>query len=207
MVREYFKKWNQSKYRVLMIKTVLYFHGFASSSDSKKAKVFKKYISSLNKSIKVIVPDLNNNFKDAVEEINQLIKTNQKPFAFVGSSLGGYYAAYFSSLNKAKAVLINPATPPLKGFDIYLGNNTNYSTGEEFTLTKKDIQFLRSISIKSYDNHKNTIVLVESGDEVLDYIDAYAYFNGSHIEIEFGGNHSYESLEKNLEKIRYFLEI
>ena len=37
MVREHFKKWNQSKYRVLMIKTVLYFHGFASSSDSKKA--------------------------------------------------------------------------------------------------------------------------------------------------------------------------
>ena len=190
-----------------MIKTVLYFHGFASSSDSKKAKVFKKYISSLNKRIKVIVPDLNNNFKDAVEEINQLIKTNQKPVAFVGSSLGGYYAAYFSSLNKAKAVLINPATPPLKGFDIYLGNNTNYSTGEEFTLTKKDIQFLRSISFKLYDNHKNTIVLLESGDEVLDYIDAYAYFNGSHVEIEFGGNHSYESLEKNLDKIRYFLEI
>ena len=67
MVGEHFKNWNQSKYRVLMIKTVLYFHGFASSSDSKKAKVFKKYISSLNKSIKVIVPDLNNNFKDAVE--------------------------------------------------------------------------------------------------------------------------------------------
>ena len=207
MVREHFKKWNQSKYRVLMIKTVLYFHGFASSSDSKKAKVFKKYISSLNKSIKVIVPDLNNNFKDAVEEINQLIKTNQKPVAFVGSSLGGYYAAYFSSLNKAKAVLINPATPPLKGFDMYLGKNINYSTGEKFTLTKKDIQFLRSISFKSYDNHKNTIVLVESGDEVLDYIDAYNYFKGSHVEIEFGGNHSYESLQKNLEKIRYFLEI
>ena len=207
MVREHFKKWNQSKYRVLMIKTVLYFHGFASSSDSKKAKVFKKYISSLNKSIKVIVPDLNNNFKDAVEEINQLIKTNQKPVAFVGSSLGGYYAAYFSSLNKAKAVLINPATPPLKGFDMYLGKNINYSTGEKFTLTKKDIQFLRSISFKSYGNHKNTIVLVESGDEVLDYIDAYTYFKGSHVEIEFGGNHSYESLQKNLEKIRYFLEI
>ena len=207
MVGEYFKNRNQSKYKVLMIKTVLYFHGFASSSDSNKANVFKKYISSLNKSIRVIVPDLNNNFKDAVEEINQLIKTNQKPFAFVGSSLGGYYAAYFSSLNKAKAVLINPATPPLKGFDMYLGKNTNYSTGEKFTLTKEDIQFLRSISFKSYDNHKNTIVLVESGDEVLNYIDAYSYFKGSHVEIEFGGNHSYESLEKNLEKIRYFLEI
>ena len=47
-------------------------------------------------------------------------------------------------------------------------------------------------------------MLVESGDEVLDYIDAYAYFKGSHVEIEFGGNHSYESLEKNLEKNKIF---
>jgi predicted esterase YcpF (UPF0227 family) len=49
--------------------------------------------------------------------------------------------------------------------------------------------------------------LVESGDEVLDYIDAYSYFKGSDIDIFFGGNHSYESLEKNLRKIKDFLEI
>ncbi len=48
---------------------------------------------------------------------------------------------------------------------------------------------------------------MELGDEVLNYIDVYLYFNGSHIDIIFGGTHSYESLEKNLEKISNFLEI
>ena len=190
-----------------MIKTILYFHGFASSSDSNKAKLFKKYISSLKNDVEVIVPDLNNNFQNAVEEINNLIESSQKPIAFIGSSLGGYYAAYFSSLQKTRAVLINPATPPLKGFDTYLGKNENYSTGQKFNLTKSDIRFVRSISFKSYENQRNTLVLLESGDEVLNYLDAYSYFKGSNIEVFFGGSHSYESLEKKLEKIRYFLEI
>ena len=190
-----------------MIKTIFYFHGFASSSKSDKAKLFKKYISSLKKDIKVIVPNLNNNFRLAIDEINKLISSNKKPMAFVGSSLGGYYASYFSSLHETKAILINPAIPPLKGFDIYLGENENYVTGEKFNLTKDDMSFIRSISFKKYCNKNNTLVLLESGDEVLNYIETCSYFMGSSIDIAFGGSHSYESLDKNLKKISLFLEI
>ena len=39
-----------------MAKTILYFHGFASSSDSKKAEILKKYISSFAKKTKLIIP-------------------------------------------------------------------------------------------------------------------------------------------------------
>jgi len=158
-----------------MIKTILYFHGFASSSDSNKAKLFKKYISSLKNDVEVIVPDLNNNFQNAVEEINNLIESSQKPIAFIGSSLGGYYALYFSQKLQTKAILINPAIPPLDGFDIYLGENKNYSTGKKFILTKNDIKFIRSISHKKFKNHDNTLVLLESGDETLNYSKSISY--------------------------------
>ena len=190
-----------------MAKTILYFHGFASSSDSEKAEILKKYISSFAKKTKLIIPDLNNNFQKAIKEIKQLIQSNEKPIAFMGSSLGGYYAAYFSSLYKSKAILINPAIPPLKGFDIYLGENENYSTGEKFNLTKEDIKFIRSISYKKYNNSKKTLILVESEDEVLNYIETSSYFQGCYINITFGGNHSYTSLKEKLEKIRFFLDI
>ena len=189
-----------------MIKTIIYFHGFASSSDSNKAKIFKKYISSLKNNIELIVPDLNNNFKEAIIQIKQIIKSNQKPIAFMGSSLGGYYAAYFSSKYNSKAVLINPAIPPLEGFDAYLGKNQNYSTGENFILKKEDIKFIRTLSYKKYNNQKNTLLLLESGDEVLNYIKTLSYFKGCHADIIFGGSHSYESLDNKLEKIRSFLE-
>ena len=38
-----------------MVKTILYFHGFASSSDSDKAKIIKSYISKISKKIKYLL--------------------------------------------------------------------------------------------------------------------------------------------------------
>ena len=106
-----------------MVKTILYFHGFASSSDSDKAKIIKSYISKISKKIKIFTPDLSNNFKEANNQITKLIDENEKDFVFMGSSLGGYYANFFGSINKSKVILINPAIAPLKGFEEYLGEN------------------------------------------------------------------------------------
>ena len=102
-----------------MSKTILYFHGFASSSDSNKAKIISSYISKISSNTKIIIPDLNNNFQKAISQIELLIKNNDKPISFIGSSLGGYFAAYFADIYNAKAILVNPAIPPLRGFDDY----------------------------------------------------------------------------------------
>ena len=190
-----------------MSKTILYFHGFASSSDSNKAIVLKNYFSRNYKHSEIVIPDLNNNFKKAVGQINKLVDDAKNPIVFMGSSLGGYYAAFFSSKLKTKSVLINPAIPPLKDFEIYLGENKNYSTGEKFIITKDDIQYLRKFSYKKYPNAQNTYVLLESGDEVLNYKDTAKYFSGSYIDVIYGGTHSYESIDKKLENIVNFIEI
>ena len=190
-----------------MVKTILYFHGFASSSDSEKARIIKSHISKISKKIKIFTPDLSNNFKEANNQITKLIDENEKDFVFMGSSLGGYYANFFGNINNSKVILINPAIPPLKGFEEYLGENENYSTGEKFIITREDIKFLRSLRVKKFNNQKNTLVLLESGDEVLDYIETAKHFHGSSIDITFGGSHSYESVTNKLEKIVKFLEI
>lgn len=190
-----------------MIKTILYFHGFASSSNSDKAKIIKNYIKKISKKIKIFIPDLSNNFNEASIQINQLIKNNEKNFVFMGSSLGGYYANYYASISNSKAILINPAIPPLSGFEEYIGENENYSTGEKFTISENDINFIKSLKVEKFKNHENTLILLESGDEVLHYIDTIKYFKGSNIDITFGGCHSYESIEKKLQKIKDFLKI
>ena len=190
-----------------MSKTILYFHGFASSSDSNKAKIISSYISKISSNTKIIIPDLNNNFQKAISQIELLIKNNDKPISFIGSSLGGYFAAYFADIYNAKAILVNPAIPPLRGFDDYLGENKNYSTGEKFNIKKEDIKFLRGLSKKEYINKENTLILMESGDEVLPYKETSEYFKGCYIDIVFGGSHSYESMEKKLKKISDFLNI
>ena len=190
-----------------MNRTVLYFHGFASSSNSNKAKVLKKYISKNYKSAEIIIPDLDNNFKLAVSQIHILINRAKYPIVFVGSSLGGYYASYFSTKLKTKSVLINPAIPPLKDFEIYLGENENYITGKKFTITPEDIRYIRKMSYKKYTNAENTYVLLESGDEVLKYKETAKYFSGSYLDIIYGGSHSYESLDEKLKNIVNFIGI
>ena len=187
---------------------ILYFHGFASSSKSYKVKILKKFFSNEITNAKIIAPDLSNNFSETIFQIEKLIERYSKfEICLMGSSLGGYYASYFATKLKAKAVLINPAIYPLEGFDIYIGKNKNFSTGEEFYITDEDIKYLRTISYKKYKNQRNTLILLESNDEVLSYKNTCSYYYGSNIDITFGGDHSYISLSKKLNKIRYFLNI
>lgn len=190
-----------------MNKTILYFHGFKSSSDSTKAKNLKKFIKKNTKNTLIKVPNLNDNFENAFNEINKIIESCNNDIVFMGSSLGGYYATYFSQLLKTKAVLINPAIAPLKGFDMNLGENENYATGNKFIINKDDITFLRSLSFKKLSNLENMMVLIESDDEILPFNKTSSYFSSAHIDVTFGGDHSYQSLSSKYIKIKKFLNL
>ena len=190
-----------------MNNTILYFHGFKSSSDSTKAKDLHKFISKRTKNTILITPNIHDNFHDAHDQIINLIESNQPNIFFMGSSLGGYYASFFSQKYNKKAVLINPAIPPLKDFEMHLGKNKNYSNGNKFIITKNDIDYIRSLSYKKILKPKNLMILLESGDEILNYNDASSYFSGSHIDILYGGDHSYSSFKVKFNKIQDFLKI
>lgn len=190
-----------------MNNTILYFHGFKSSSDSTKAKDLHKFISKRTKNTILITPNIHDNFHDAHDQIINLIESNQPNIFFMGSSLGGYYASFFSQKYNKKAVLINPAIPPLKDFEMHLGKNKNYSNGNKFIITKNDIDYIRSLSYKKILKPKNLMILLESGDEILNYNDTSSYFSGSHIDILYGGDHSYSSFKEKFNKIQDFLKI
>jgi|TARA_B110000977_G_scaffold201084_1_gene294059 predicted esterase YcpF (UPF0227 family) len=190
-----------------MTKTILYFHGFKSSSSSTKAQNLKKFIVKNTKKTKIIIPDLEDNFQNAFNQIENLVKLSGSNIIFMGSSLGGYYASYFSQKLNKKAVLINPAIPPLKDFEMHLGENKNYSNGNKFNITNKDIDFIRSLNHKKLPTPRDIMVLLESGDEILKYNESVSYFSGANIDIIFGGDHSYSSFKSKFVKIQKFLDI
>jgi len=190
-----------------MSNTILYFHGFKSSSDSGKAQEFKKFIENKTSQTKIIIPDLKDDFKEAHKQIEGLIDKNSPNILYMGSSLGGYYALYFAQLYKTKSVLINPAIPPLKDFEIHLGKNENYATGNKFTISKDDISYVRSLHHKKILEPKNNLILLESGDEILNYVESSSYFRGSYIDIFYGGNHSYTSIKEKFTKIKDFFNL
>jgi len=190
-----------------MTKTILYFHGFKSSSESSKAQNIKHFIAKNTKKTKIIIPDLDDNFQNAHNQIEELIRLSGSNIVFMGSSLGGYYASYFSQKLKKKAVLINPAVHPLEEFEVHLGENENYSSGNKFNISSKEIGFIRTLSYKKLPMPNDLLILLESGDEILKYNKSASYFSGAYIDIVFGGDHSYSSFKTKFHKIQKFLDI
>ena len=186
---------------------ILYLHGFASSADSTKAKLIESFVKKNTNSTMVLIPNLNNNIKNAYQQIEEIIKT-ESPSSIIGSSLGGFFGTYFAKKYNLLCVNINPAIPPIDMSE-YIGENQNYSTGEKFIIDQDQLDWLETMNkkMKTLKRHKNFLTLIQSGDEILNYKLAIKYFSACQIEVIFGGNHSFENFELHLSKIQNFLNM
>ena len=187
---------------------IIYLHGFASSANSTKALQLKKYILENYSKTEIIIPDIENNIVDAVQQIDKLIE-EFSPSALIGSSLGGFYATYFSEQYNLKCVGINPAVIPPAEMSEYLGENKNYSTGKKFLINQEQLDLLDKMGreIKVIKCPRNFMILLQSHDEKLDYRVATNFYRGAVLDVTFGGNHSFENLETHFSKIKIFLDM
>lgn len=182
---------------------IIYVHGFASSSKGQKAKLFKEEFED-----DIIVPSLSYVPSLAIDTLESLIKLllNQKQkVSLIGSSLGGYYCIYLASQYNLKAILINPAIKPFETLD-KIGLCTNYYDNSSFEITKEHLDYLKILDIKKEENENNFLILLQKGDETLDYKDAMNFFIKSNLYIEEGGSHSFENIEKHFSIIKDFLK-
>jgi predicted esterase YcpF (UPF0227 family) len=137
---------------------------------------------------------------DALKTIEPLIR---KDTCFVGSSLGGFYATYLAETHAVKAVLINPAVDPHIGLRAYLGPQTHLHTGESYELTEAHLEewarlYCPRITPCRY------LLIVETGDEVLDYRKALERYAGAEQLVVAGGDHSLQSFPQHLARILEF---
>ena len=187
---------------------ILYLHGFASSGDSTKALLLKKYIEDETSNTEILIPNLENNIADAFEQIDSLIKSTL-PTALIGSSLGGFFGTYFSEKYNLKCVGINPAVIPPADMSDHLGENKNYSTGEKFIIDQNQLNLLNKMGkqISNIKHRDNFMVFLQSKDEILDYRAALSFYSASIVDVTFSGNHSFENFESCFNKIKIFLNM
>ena len=187
---------------------ILYLHGFASSGESTKALLLKKYIETETSRAEILIPNLENNIADAFEQIDSLIKTTV-PTALIGSSLGGFFGTYFSEKYNLKCVGINPAVMPPADMSNHLGENKNYSTGKKFIIDQDQLNLLNKMGkqISNIKHRDNFMVFLQSKDEILDYRAALSFYQASIVDVTFGGNHSFENFEFCFNKIKIFLNM
>ena len=180
---------------------IVYLHGFNSSPQSHKAQVLARYMAERGRAAEYACPALPPLAEDAVREAEKAIRGGK--VCFVGSSLGGFYATHLAEKHDASAVLINPAVDPHVGLRAYLGAQRNLHTGEPYELTEAHLEQWRSLYAARV-TPRRYLLIVETGDEVLDYRAAVRRYAGAEQIVIEGGDHSLQSFPRHLARILEF---
>ena len=186
--------------------TLLYLHGFNSSSQSKKALQTQHWLAVNAPEVEFICPDLPPFADQAFAITESVVKAcKDKKMVVIGSSMGGFYATCLIERYNMPGVLINPAVSPARGLNSWIGENKNYITGEKWVFEKRHVIEFEMLDPLVIRQSKNYMVLLQTADEILDYRDAQTRYQGARLVIEEGGDHSFMHYEQHLPDIYEFL--
>lgn len=191
--------------------TLLYIHGFLSSPQSEKAVQVKNWLSDHRPHIKFICPLLTPYPGDTRETLEGLVEnammTSTATVYLMGSSLGGFWATWLVEKYNLKAVLINPAVTLSLFNQGYINTPLkNYHTDDIYELTESDIDEFHRVNVESISRTQNYFVMLQTGDDVLDYRLAVNKYAGCKQLIEEGGHHSFTKFDSKIELALNFLE-
>jgi predicted esterase YcpF (UPF0227 family) len=180
---------------------IIYLHGFNSSPQSHKAQVMARTMAERGLAAHFACPALPPLAGEAIGAIERLRPDDST--CYLGSSLGGYYATWLVEKHGGRAVLINPAIEPHAGLRAYLGEQKNLHTGEPYQLTESHLEEWRRLWVPRI-TPARYLLLVETGDEVLDYRKAVERYAGAEQVVVQGGDHALQSFARHLPRIVEF---
>ena len=182
---------------------IVYLHGFASSSQSEKALLVRDYFQQHLPQHQLSVPDLPYTPAEAWQEL-QLLCVQQPPQLIIGSSLGGFLATALAEQYGCRAVLINPAVRPHLLLQQHLGRYYHPVRQQHYEVRAEHLPLLQDLQVQQLRRPSQYLVLLQSGDEVLDYRQALDFYQQCQTDVQEGGDHSYQNLQSRLADIVNF---
>ena len=183
---------------------LIYLHGFNSSPESHKATVLHEHLRQRGLAEYFLCPRLPHRPAAAVALVEANITRHpSRSITLIGSSLGGFYATYLAEKLGLKAILLNPAVNPHRDLTRYLGPQRNLYSGEAYELTDLHVRELAALWVDRIDPERY-FLLVETGDEVLDYREAVARYAGTRQIVVEGGDHALKSFADQIPTILEF---
>ncbi|GLX79576.1 esterase [Thalassotalea insulae] len=184
--------------------SILYLHGFNSSPQSLKAQLTEQYLAKYYPGVTFYCPQIGASPQAAIKQLEQLLTGNsEQNWCLMGSSLGGYFSTYLAEKYQLKAALINPAIRPFELLTDYIGRQQNPYTGEIYMVTEQYMQVLQALYNEKISKNRY-LVMVQTGDEVLDYQQAVDKYQDSQVIVQSGGDHSFINYQTMLPDIMAF---
>ncbi|MBE0619453.1 MAG: esterase [Burkholderiales bacterium] len=177
---------------------LIYLHGFNSSPGSHKAQLLKRYMDERGLADRYCCPALPTLGMRAIGLVEiEIARHPRESITLVGSSLGGFYASYLAERHDLRAVLINPAVYPHEDLSAYLGVQRNLYTQRQYELTEEHLRQWEKLYLPSV-RPQRYLLLLETGDEVLDYRQAVEKYKGARQIVIEGGDHSLKSFPEHI---------
>lgn len=186
---------------------LIYVHGFNSSELSHKSQLVAQRMVELGLGDHFECPRLPWQPAKAINLLQQCIEQKQHDghsVVLIGSSLGGFYAAYLSQQFDLPAILVNPAVEAPSLLRHYLGEQVNPYTGERYMLEERHMSELESMD-HAVDDQSRFWLMVQKADEVLNANAALARFpHVGKLTCEEGGDHSFAGFDRFIDDILRF---
>lgn len=187
-----------------MTSLLIYLHGLNSSPQSNKARTLAQYLAERGLAHHCVCPALPHRPSEAIATIEATLAAHPgNEICLIGSSLGGFYATHLAEKHDARAVLINPAIDPHEGLRAFLGAQQNLHTGEQYELTEDHLAQWERLCVSRVTPWRY-LLLVETGDEVLDYRRAVQKYSGARQVVIEGGDHTLRSFPRHIGLILEF---
>jgi len=143
----------------------------------------------------------------AIEQASELIEQHlSEGITLIGSSLGGFYAGYLSEKYAINTVMVNPAVSAHTLLVNYLGVQINPYTNEKYVLTQEHMMQLKALDISMTAPERYWLMLQE-GDEVLNYRHALKKYPNVRLTQEPLGDHSFVHFERHIDDILAFANL
>ena len=184
---------------------IIYLHGFCSSPASWKSRLLAEHMAGRGRAQHFVCPQLSPVPDEAVAEVSRLIEAATGAVTLVGSSLGGHYANHLAEKYGLNAVLINPAVVDSLNLGQFIGEHSNFHSGEHFSFTVAHAAQLKAQVARP--TPERYWLLLEEGDEVLDSRQAQAFYAGCRQTVLPGGDHSFTRFPEYIPQIIEFSQL
>ena len=188
---------------------LLYLHGFRSSPQSAKARQMAERVRREHPGVEWWCPQLPPSPREAMAGVMAGIAAwPREGMAVVGSSLGGFYAAWVAARTGCRYVVLNPAVCPARDLARHIGEQTSWHDPQErFHFEPFFVDELRALESAPAPDPALGMAVIAKGDELLDWREMQARHAGTRLRLIEGSDHALSDFDRHIDAVLDFLDL